>query len=191
MVDKFNKIPEGPQSSYETFSQFFDDKLLLHIVKQSNLYARQKNDHGFQLTVNDLKSFLGILILSGYNKFPRQHMYWESAIDSGVEIVKRTMTYKRFKIIKKILYFNNNANVQEEDKAFKIRPVMNHLNSTFKKYGIFEKNISIDEQMVPYTGHHSIKMFMKNKPIRFGFKQWVMASSGQNYVYSFDLYLGK
>ena len=45
--------------------------------------------------------------------------------------------------------------------------------------------------MDPYTGHNSIKMFMKNKHILFCFKQCVMASSGENYAYCFDLYLGK
>ena len=44
--------------------------------------------------------------------------------------------------------------------------------------------------MVPYTGHHSYKMFMKGKPVRFGFKPWVMASSS-GYIYSFSVYYGK
>ena len=112
-------------------------KLLLHIVKQSNFYARQNNQPGFQLSLNHLKSFFGILILSGSDKIPTQRMYWESTIDSRVKIVKMTMSYKRFKLLKKFLHLNNNANIQHEHKALKIRPSMNHSNSTFKKYGMF------------------------------------------------------
>jgi hypothetical protein len=30
-------------------------------------------------------------------------------------------------------------------------------------------NLSIDEAMVSYYGHHSAKQYMKGKPIKFGF----------------------
>ena len=86
------------------------------------------------------------------------------------------MTYKNFKLVKKYIHFNDNAKVDSSDNVFKLRPIIRALNINFKKFGIFEKNISVDEQMVPYTGKHSIRMFMKNKPVRFGFKQWVMGS---------------
>ena len=50
--------------------------------------------------------------------------------------------------------------------------------------------MSIDEQMIPYRGHHLERMFMKSKPIRFGYKAWTLASS-DGYMYAFDLYTGK
>ena len=36
-------------------------------------------------------------------------------------------------------------------------------------------NLSIDEQMIPYTGMHSAKQRMKDKSIRFGYKIFVLA----------------
>lgn len=47
----------------------------------------------------------------------------------------------------------------------------------------------IDEEMVPYFGRHSCKMFIKGKPIRFGFKIWAMCSS-TGYMYQFMPYGG-
>jgi hypothetical protein len=41
----------------------------------------------------------------------------------------------------------------------------------------FEKHLSVDEQMIPHFGRHSCKMFILSKPIRFGFKQWMLCSS--------------
>ena len=35
----------------------------------------------------------------------------------------------------------------------------------------------IDELMVPYYGRHSCKQFTRAKPIRFGYKLWVLASA--------------
>ena len=49
--------------------------------------------------------------------------------------------------------------------------------------------LSIDEQMVPYFGRHSAKMFIRGKPIRFGYKNWILASS-DGYSYKFGTYTG-
>ena len=44
--------------------------------------------------------------------------------------------------------------------------------------------------MIPYYGHHSSKMFIKGKPVRFGFKCWCLCSYN-GYVFSTDIYCGK
>ena len=43
--------------------------------------------------------------------------------------------------------------------------------------------------MVPYFGRHSAKMFIRGKPIRFGHKNWVLASN-DGYPYKFETYIG-
>ena len=54
---------------------------------------------------------------------------------------------------------------------------------------MFAKDLAIDEQMVPYFGRHSAKMFIRGKPIRFCYKNWVFASS-DGYPYKFETYTG-
>lgn len=49
--------------------------------------------------------------------------------------------------------------------------------------------LSIDEQMVPYFGRHSCKMYIKGKPIRFGFNLWCLYSS-KGYLFSCSPYGG-
>jgi hypothetical protein len=44
--------------------------------------------------------------------------------------------------------------------------------------------------MVPYYGHHSAKMFIRGKPIRFGFKLWVLAADS-GYPFNVQVYCGK
>ncbi|XP_033228842.1 piggyBac transposable element-derived protein 3-like [Belonocnema kinseyi] len=58
------------------------------------------------------------------------------------------------------------------------------------QFGIFSHNLSIDEEMVPYFGRHSCKMYIKGKPIRFGFKLWCLCSSN-GYLFKFIPYCGK
>jgi len=59
-----------------------------------------------------------------------------------------------------------------------------------QQFGIFSKYLSIDEEMVPYFGHHLAKMFMRSKPVRFGYKPWVMASD-IGYPYHVQVYCSK
>jgi hypothetical protein len=65
------------------------------------------------------------------------------------------------------------------------------LNTRFSQFGIFAHNLSIDEQMIPYFGRHSCKMFMKGKPVRFGFKAWCLCSADGGYLFNFIPYAGR
>lgn len=53
-----------------------------------------------------------------------------------------------------------------------------------------ESNVSVDESMIPYFGKHSCKQFLRNKPVRFGYKAWVAALK-YGYCLQFDIYQGK
>ncbi|KAL1497396.1 hypothetical protein ABEB36_008374 [Hypothenemus hampei] len=63
------------------------------------------------------------------------------------------------------------------------------MNEKFLQFDVFSFHLSIDEQMVPYFGRHSCKMYMKGKPIRFGFKLWCICSD-DGYLYKFIPYGG-
>lgn len=67
---------------------------------------------------------------------------------------------------------------------------MNLRNERFQQHGIFHRNLSVDESMVKYFGHHPCKQFMRGKPIRFGYKNWTMCSD-DGYCYAFDTYCGR
>ena len=44
--------------------------------------------------------------------------------------------------------------------------------------------MSVDEQIVPSKGRHSLKVYMKKKPKKWGYKIWVLAGQS-GYVYKF------
>ena len=97
------------------------------------------------------------------------------------------MSRKRFKDTKKFIHFADNDNLTAGDKLAKIPPLQDKVNASLQQVGLFEKDLSIDEQMVPYFGRHSAKMFIWGKPIRFGYQNWVLASSF-DYPYKFGTY---
>ena len=98
------------------------------------------------------------------------------------------MSRKRFEDIKKFIPFANNDNLTAGNKLAKIRCLQDKVNASLQQFGLLEKDLSIDEQVVPYFGRHSAKMFIRGKPIRLGYKNWVLASS-DGYPYKFGTYL--
>ena len=174
----------------ELFEEFFDNEVIQHITDQSMKYATQQNRHGFDLKPYQLQRFLGFLLFTGYHKLPREDMYWENAVDCNIRIVTNAMTRQTFRDIKRNLHLSDNASVKKDDKLYKVREYADMLNSKFAKFGVFSHNLSIDEQMIPYFGRHSCKMFMKGKPVRFGFKSWCLCSA-DGYLFQFLPYAGR
>lgn len=173
------------------FEKFFDDKTVSYIVEQTELYANQNNAHNFKTSIDEIRNFFGILFFSGYHKLPRERLYWSNDDDLGIDIVTSCMSRNRFEELKKFFHLADNSNARTtSDKLFKIRPVMEILNEKFCQFGIFSEKLSVDESMVKYYGRHPSKQFIQGKPIRMGFKNWVLASS-TGYCYKFDTYSGK
>lgn len=71
----------------------------------------------------------------------------------------------------------------------KIRPLYDQLNIRCRQFAPNKDNKSIDESMIPYYGRNSSKQRMQNKPVRVGYKMWVLAESS-GYVLQFDPYAG-
>lgn len=119
--------------------------------------------------------------------------YWSQQEDLGVPLIQKSMSRNRFTKIKSYLHFRNNNELNDEtkiDKGFKIRPLLNMVNDSIAQFGVFEDKLSVDETMVKYFGKHSIKQFIRGKPIRFGYKFWNVCSVS-DYCFRFDLYCGQ
>ena len=181
------------KSNVELFEQFFTEELLEMIATQSKLYASQNNVHEYIITPDCLRVFLGILLFTGYHRLPSERQYWSCDEDLDTPIIRNAMPINRYIEIKRYLHFvdNEKASQNKDDKAFKLRPIYDYLNEKFKSFGIFSRELSIDEQIVRYYGKNGLKQFMRGKPIRFGFKQWIMCCGRTGYCYQMDLYQGK
>ena len=83
----FNKWDFAPPTfddnllSHQLFERFITNKELERICDKSTRYVRQKGNHNFIMTKRKLKSFLAIIIVSGYASLPWQDMYWQMRDD--------------------------------------------------------------------------------------------------------------
>lgn len=178
-------------SAVQIFEKLLTEDIMLYIVMQSVTYATQNNRHSFTFSVDCLRKFIGFLILTGYHSLPQEQMYWCEDEDVNIECVRKCMSRNRYLEIKRNLHLNDNSKINQRQKTYKIAPLLEKMNNQFLQFGVFAKNISIDEQMIRYYGHHFLKQFIRGKPIRFGFKQWAMCCAETGFCFHAELYEGK
>lgn len=168
----------------------FSEDVFDLIIRESTRYAHQNNRLHFSLTKSSIKRFVGFLLLSGYASLPQEQLYWSLSEDVSCPLVRNAMSRSIYLGIKRNLHLADNSCLDKTDKLAKIRPYVHILAQNFMQYEVFAANLSIDEQMIPYFGKHSSKMFMRGKPIRFGYKVWCLCSS-DGYLFNFEIYTGK
>ena len=160
------------------------------MVEQSTLYCLSKNWPNLNVTKEEIKVFLGILIVSGCNPQGSKRDFWSIGDDLRNNAIYEAMRRNRFEVIMKFLHFKDNNKLNKNDKFSKIRPLLDHLEEKFIQHFIPSQKISHDEAMIQYFGRHSCKQAIRNKPIPFGYKVWSQNKSN-GYFITFDVYQGK
>ena len=143
-----------------------------------------------QFSKDEICTFVAIILPCGYNARPLQRRYWSQDDNLACPAVPRNMTRNRFEKIKRFLHFADNEFFFHEDKMAKIRLIQEAVNASLQQCKVFAEDLSVDEQMVPYFRSQSCKIFIRRKPIRFGYKNWILASSHGGYPLKFETYVG-
>ena len=100
------------------------------------------------------------------------------------------MTKTEFLECKRYLHLADNNALNSSDKFAKVRPLINAINEQCILNYQATQQTSGDKAMVPYFGKHGTKEYAHDKPIKFGFKLWVMATP-LGYCIQFCPYAGK
>ncbi len=89
-------IGDIPRKPRETLELFLDVLAIDHLVKQTGNYAVQNGKHSFTLTGDEMKTFIGILLVPGYRCVPRRRLYWQGQPDVYNELIADSMRRDRF-----------------------------------------------------------------------------------------------
>lgn len=122
-TEKLNKVPvelfpekliEAHQdlpdlSPIQLFFKFFDNSVIQLLITESIRYAKEKNNHNFDIDEGDLCAFVGILILSGYHSLPNETLYWCKDEDVAVPLVGNRMPRHRFVELKRYMHCADNS----------------------------------------------------------------------------------
>jgi len=174
-------------SPVECFEKLFNQEILDFIRLQTLTYAVTiKKDNAFTLDDHEFKGFMGILLYNSYVVMPNERMYWSNESTVGQKLVKNSMTRNDYRKIKSFIQLYDRASPNKE-RGFKVKSLISMLNKSFQRFGIFDKNLTIDKFTVKLGDEE--KFFLKRKPKKCGYRIWAMCGE-EGYCYKFDLYCG-
>lgn len=181
-------------SALDFFLLFVDTRMLNNMVRETKRYAVQtleiqnKDPSKWkEVTLQELKAFLGLLIAMSITLLPSLRDYWSSDWVLGVPAYAKIMPRNRFLEIWSNLHLSDNSKMprpgdEHFDKLFKVHKFLNDLKTNFKVNYHPHREQAVDEAMIKYKGRTSLKQYMPMKPIKRGIKMWCRADSTNGYL---------
>ncbi|XP_030759059.1 piggyBac transposable element-derived protein 2-like [Sitophilus oryzae] len=123
-----NKIKNDGIAPIDLFKLFFPEEFVQFICDETMKYVIFKGNHNFSVSTREMYIYLGILILSGYNKLPARRMYRETKSDTYNHLVSNSISRDRFELIHRYLHVNDNTKIDPNNKVYKIQPLIDRVN---------------------------------------------------------------
>ena len=189
-----------PPSASGAFFLFFTSALFQLVVDETNWYAAEclgeKFEYWEQVTVDELKAYLGFMILMGVVRLPSIADYWRTDDIFHYAPIASRISKNRFFDIQRYLHFTANSTLPppsspQYDKLGKIKPIIKILCEQFSTTYHLHREVSVDEAMIPFKGRSTMKQYMPKKPVRRGLKVWTLADAHNGYVSTIDVYTGR
>lgn len=198
----------GPVHNLESGSQEIDyflhmlggDTLFNDIARCTNINAAFKQAHRGKIDaewedtcLQEIKAYIGVLIYMGIFPLPETRDYWFSP-DIECPVIKNCMTFRRYKILTKYFHIVDVRQLKARDDPSynmlqRVLPLLQILDSFKDKYNP-GRELAIDEAMIPFKGRNIMKQYIKDKPVKWGFKAWILATP-KGYVLKSSIYRGK
>ena len=160
------------------------------IRKETERYGK-RYAADFRMSIEETKCFIGVLLVSGYNKVPKRSMYWEEMDDVKNQLISMNTRRNTFDKIMRYIHVADSENLPQGRKISRVWDYFLELKTNFKKYNLFVSEMDVDECMVEYFGKYGafIKQSIRMKPIRCGYKIWCL-NSPLGYLVDFKVYEG-
>lgn len=204
-----NLHPEIPpntrfDSILESFLLYYSHDINYIVVRETNREAERVmqlpdcslyiRDRWYPVTEGEMLAFVGLLIEAGVMRDSGRYLNELFDERRGNPLFRSTMTCERFKQILRFIRFDDKATRPERrlyDKLAAFRQIWNMFVANFRANYVPSAYVTVDEGLVPFRGRAPFKVYMKNKPHKYGIKIWMMSDSESYYCYNAQVYLGQ
>nr|CAH7768586.1 unnamed protein product [Callosobruchus chinensis] len=194
---------EDSATPEKVWSLLFDEEVIEELVICTNRKMRtmsgQYNDETRtemkDVDAIEMKAFLGLLIYSAVFKSNHEDVRLLFATDgTGRDIFRAVMSRERFTVLLASLRFDNPDDRNERQKTEPTAAISNVFQKFFKnsqKVYSLGANVCVDEMLIGFRGRCKFKMFMPQKPAKYGIKLMLLTDARTAYAYNGYIYSGK
>ncbi|KAJ8399418.1 hypothetical protein AAFF_G00411300, partial [Aldrovandia affinis] len=175
------------------------------LCRNTNKQAAMAQAKGSKYTwtdvwVEEFYRYIGLLLYMAMVKQHEIRDYWRQNSIYSLAFPVTIMTRDRYRAISWNVHMSDPDKDQENDrkrgtpqydKLFRLRPFMDTVQHACKTFFHPRRNISVDERMVAWKANSGMTQYMKAKPIKWGFKLFVLCDSSTGYTVDFSVYPGK
>ena len=196
---------EDKENPLEYFEKYFDDELIEYLVTETNRFANDYLDENletlspkaranqwYDMSVNEMKVFIGLLILQGIDSKLDNTMYFSTRESIASPFFRKIISGRRFDLLHKFLHLVDNRTITDGPgrKIAKIKPFIDLVVKKFQENYVPKKNVSIDESLLGWKGNLSWVQYIPAKRKRFGMKFFELCESDTGYIWNFFIYAG-
>lgn len=190
-TNDFNQYQRTEWTPLDYFKHFIPDQIMENFSFHTNSRYVEQRGKSLKTTPIEIKNFFGISIFMSSMGYPQIRMYWTKG--TRVPLVSNNMARDRYFLIRSNLKIVNDFSISDEikkkDFLWKIRPILDSVRNGCLQL-IRDTHLSIDEQIIPFTGSTRLKQYVKGKPNPEGLKNFVLADRN-GLVLDFFIYQGK
>jgi len=143
------KNGELVETELDAFILMFPLSIIDIMVEETNSFALGSEIGWNDVTHNEIWCYIGCLLFMGLVRLNAIDSFWSNDI-YGQPFIRNLLKKKRFHEIHRNLHFSDNETSDKNDKLFKIRKVVEILQSTFQLNWNPSQYVTIDETMVPF-----------------------------------------
>uniref|UniRef100_A0A8C1QN76 PiggyBac transposable element-derived protein domain-containing protein n=1 Tax=Cyprinus carpio TaxID=7962 RepID=A0A8C1QN76_CYPCA len=170
--------------------QYIDSDLMKLIADCTNAMSLGNSGRSLSTSVDEIYHFFGAAILMSCVSYPQIRMLWSNALQ--IPAISNTMSRDRFfklrSNLKVVIDYDVSEDKRETDKFWKVRRFMDRI-LTGCRLQVSPECVSIDEQMISFTGACPFRQYVPLKPNPVGMKNFVLASVN-GLMLDFEVYQG-
>ena len=183
------------------FELLFDENMIDMIAEETNKYQEFSTSDAADNHLShqakwiptnraEIYIFLATIMLMSVTKKNKILDYWSTDPMIVTPMFGQLFSRDRFITLLKYLHFNDNSSQVDNDRLYKIKPVINELRDKFRSLFTPYKKLCIDESLVLWKGRLVFKQFIPTKRHRFGIKVFVICDCQTRVVLDFIVYTG-
>lgn len=146
--------------------------------------------HNFTDAV-EMRAYFGLLYYSGFGKSSdvNDDRLWDKA--NGINLYSCTMSRHRFYFITKCIRFDDRETRNPDDRLSPIRRLWDLFIPNCQNFYTPSEECTVDEQLLSFRGGCKFRVYMKDKPDKYGLKIISLNDGKTSYMIYAIPYLGK
>lgn len=142
----------------------------------------------------EILALLGVLIAAGQQRDNHLSLLEMWSAVTGCPLYRAAMSKGRFEFLVSCLRFDNpDTRVErlKEDKFAPVRKVWDMFIDNCRRLYVPRENLTVDEQLLGFRGKCPFRMYIPNKPAKYGIKLVLICDASTKYMLGGIPYLGK